>query len=347
MDAALLRERVNAALEKEHYVTQLQKQTSQDITLESFADCEGFPIDEQGQLQCDDMAELESLNAKLNLFFQYDSQLAGGRAQQMWPLYLVMAYPFMQGWSLADMIIALCLRAWSNRKCGKATLQYVEYFCGKANLSRAAIEQGFKGVSLDSSSNPSHNVLEGQGLRLWLLALTCAMPGALIWVGCPCSSFVVLCRSVTKRCIENFFMGDETHRCVLEGNVLADISGMVLLLSYLLQLQDGFEQPQNSVAPESACLVAVLSFIQSQRTITYHYLFGGNTLKPLQLWSSQLWMQRMKRAKPPGSVTDEQLATRGEEGAFTGIHAELYESQHYTLEFGRAIIRYWQQGQDI
>ena len=123
MDAALLRERVNAALEKEHYVTQLQKQTSQDITLESFADCEGFPIDEQGQLQCDDMAELESLNAKLNLFFQYDSQLAGGRAQQMWPLDLVMAYPFMQGWSLADMIIALCLRAWSNRKCGKATLQ--------------------------------------------------------------------------------------------------------------------------------------------------------------------------------------------------------------------------------
>ena len=43
---------------------------------------------------------------------------------------------------------------------------------GKANLSRAAIEQGFKGVSLDSSSNPNHNVLEGQGLRLWLLALT-------------------------------------------------------------------------------------------------------------------------------------------------------------------------------
>ena len=61
MDAALLRERVNAALEKEHYVTQLQQETSRDITLESFADCEAFPVDEQGQLQCDDMAELENL----------------------------------------------------------------------------------------------------------------------------------------------------------------------------------------------------------------------------------------------------------------------------------------------
>ena len=142
-------------------------------------------------------------------------------------------------------------------------------------------------------------------------------------------------------------MGEEAHMCVLEGNVLADISGMLLLLAHLLQCQDGFEQPQNSVAPESACLVAVLSFIRSSRTITYHYLFGGNTLKPLQLWSSQLWMQRMQRAKPSGSVTDDQLATRGEAGSFTGVHAELHESQHYTLEFGRAVIRYWQHGQDI
>ena len=344
MDVATLLERIQERVEHENTISHLLHQSSREVSLEHLADCEEFPVDEHGHLHCDDPHVLEELRGKMECFFKYDNCLAGGRAQRLWPHYLATAYPCMKGWSLVDMITALCMRTWVNRRSGKAKLQYVEYFCGRANLSRAAIEEGFVGVSLDVSMNPNHNVLEGGGLRLWLLALSSTVAGALIWVGCPCSSFVVLCRSVTKRYEDNMFLGDENHMCVLEGNVLGDISGLMLLICFLLDCQDGFEQPQNSVAPESACLAAVLAFIQSKRTITYHYLFGGNTLKPLQLWSSQEWMLWMHRPRPSGCVSDEQLVDRDEGGAFTGIHSELFESQHYTMEFGRAIIKYWLHG---
>ena len=130
---------------------------------------------------------------------------------------------------------------------------------------------------------------------------------------------------------------------VLEGNVLADLSAMLLLLAVLLGLHDGFEQPVSSVAPESVCMLGVLRFIQSDKTITYHFCFGGPTLKPLQLWSSQPWMQQMQRSKPyDAGGSDFQLAERGEDGSFTGVKDLLVESQQYTIQFGRHVVQSWQ-----
>eukprot|EP00435_Cladocopium_sp_Y103_P034702 s1422_g9.t1 len=248
----------------------------------------------------------------------------------------------MQGWSLKDMLTALCVRTWSNRDSGRARLQYIEYFCGTANLSRAAIEKGCVGVSLDYVLNHQHDVLQAAGLRLWLLAMASTVPGALCWVGLPCSSFVILRRSVSKRSLDNTWLGNESARFVLEGNVLADLTAMLLLLAVLLQLDDGFEQPLNSVAPESACLVAVLTFIQSQKTVTYHFCYGGPSLKPLQLWSSKPWMTLMQRSKPHAATSDFQLAERGEDGSFTGVKDLLVESQQYSIQFGRHVIQSWQ-----
>ncbi|CAL1143015.1 unnamed protein product [Cladocopium goreaui] len=346
-DASSVASRMNALLQREQQVTQQLKACSAYVTAHSLADCEPFPVDEHGALQCQDMGAIAELHAKIDRFCQYDDHCSGGRAQMLWPKYLCTAFPWMQGWCLKDMLTALCVRTWSNRERGVARLQFIEYFCGTANLSRAAIEKGYVGVALDYLLNSDHDVLQAAGLRLWLLAMASAKPGALCWLGLPCSSFVILCRSVSLRSIDNSWLGNESARFVLEGNVLADLSALLLLLAVLLDLHDGLEQPLNSVAPESGSLAAVLQFIGSQKNVTYHFCFGGPTLKPLQLWSRQPWMTLMQRNKPYVRKSEFQLAERGEDGSFTGVKELLVESQQYSIQFGRHVIQSWQAAQAI
>ena len=339
-------QRMAGYLEHERQITAKLKACSVHVTKNNLADCEPFPMDANGTLQYDNMSLVAVVHNKIDRFMQHDQLFTGGRSQMLWPKYLVAAFPWMQCWTLKDMLTALCIRTWYNRDRGVARLQFVEFFCGAANLSRAAIERNLCGVALDLSLNKEHNVLSAHGLRLWLLVMAATMPGALCWLGLPCSSFVILCRSVSLRSLDNFWLGNEDHTFVLEGNVLADLSGLILLLSHLLELDDGLEQPLNSVAPESACLVAVLRFIESQKTVTYHFCFGGPTLKPLQLWSSRPWMAQMQRDRPYiGS--DTQLAERGEDGSFTGNKELLVESQQYSIQFGRCVIQAWQDALSI
>ena len=62
---------------------------------------------------------------QMDRFLQIDRQVAGGRAQVVWPTYLKRVYPFMEGWNLQSMLLAL-LRALHHRQAGRAWLQYVE-----------------------------------------------------------------------------------------------------------------------------------------------------------------------------------------------------------------------------
>lgn len=272
------------------------------------------------------------------MFLTCDAQ-NGGRAQQVWPEYLTLVFPFMLGWSLQSMLLALLMRCHYHRKRGAAVLQYVEVFCGKGNLSRACIAAGLLGVSLDICVNPQHDVLTSDGLRLMLLAITATVLGALLWVATPCSSFVILSSSVCQRNLTNAYMGDTGRFCVQQGNVLADISGLALLLGILGGLKDGMEQPSSSCLPETPIVNAVLRFGGYLKTNTYHYCFGGPTLKPLQLWSHSSFLSALARSRPSvPSMESSALAQKNADGSFTGRHDLLVESQEYTLQFGRCIV---------
>ena len=227
----------------------------------------------------------------------------------------------------------------AHRLHGNCTIQSVDFFCGEGNLSLAALEAGLQTVALDKTANPDHDVLKEDGLVLWLLALTATVPGALEWIASPCNSYVVLCRAQSCRVWDNHFLGDESRFFVLEGNTLGDISAMLLWLGVILMLVPALEQPANSVLPESACLSAVLHFAGAERHLTYHYCFGGATLKPLQLWSPSPFLHALRRDRPSGFSQEGGLVSRDEHGAFTGDKVQLKESQAYSKQFGKAIIK--------
>ena len=73
-----------------------------------------------------------------------------------------------------------------------------------------------------------------------------------MWNGVQCSSFVVLCRSVSLRDFNNSYLGNESRRFVQVGNALADVGAMTLLLGALQDTKEVLEQPLNSCMPVSA-----------------------------------------------------------------------------------------------
>ena len=331
-------ESLEAKLQQQRIVKAQFEARCAGVTLETFADVEAFPLTNDMQIKWHSQHQLDELKSRIGRFFEYDTEYCEGRAQKMWPVYLAAAFPWMQQWSLDVMLMALVVRCWLHRLRGVSRLQYIEFFCGVGNLSKAAIEAGLQGVSLDIQHNPGHNVLLPEGLLLWIAALTSTAAGALSWIGCPCNSFVILCRAQSMRMAENLWLGDQSKFFVLEGNTLADISGMLLWLSWMLCLSPALEQPENSCLPHTAAMEAVMRYIAAHRVVTYHFAFGGPTLKPLQLWSSSDFINELERDRPMVYNQDGGLVTRDADGSFTGDKERLKESQAYSKMFGRAII---------
>lgn len=336
---AALQQQILMIQQREAALEQKLLETSSRVELQTVSAVDDFPIDENGMICGDDPEQVHRWSVQLQAFFNVDAEM-GGRAKLLWASYISSAYPFMEGWSVENMLLALLIRTAHHRREGRCWVEYIELFCGKANLSRAAIEKGLSGLSLDLEMNVRHDILQSHGLKLVLSAITATLPGALLWVATPCSTFVILSSSVCQRTFDNNFLGNTERFCVIEGNVLADLSALVLLLGYLLELKDGLEQPGSSVLPLTPAIKAVLHFIGSVKTDTYHFNFGAPSLKPLQLWSSCQFMTRMKRDRPAVSGCETSaLAEKNESsGGFTGRKELLKESQVYTLEFGRSVI---------
>lgn len=339
MDMDALLDAVEKRLETEQVHKSLFVQCSQGITRSSMSEVEQFPVDENGHLCWPAASRLAEVQTHISRFFEYDDAISNGRAQQMWPLYLEAAFPWMRGMPLADMLTALVVRTWYHRAGGRSKLQCIEYFCGKGNLTLAAVESGLNAAAMDKVVNQEHDVLEPHGLILALSLLAASAPGALQWLGSPCNSYTIMCRAQSMRSSENWYLGDQSKYFVAEGNCLGDLSALLILLGFLMLLRFGLEQPQNSVLPASGCMASVLRYAQAEKTLTYHYCFGGQTLKPLQLWSHAAFLRDLSRPKPFGCTQEEEaLVTRNEAG-FTGNKTQLKQSQAYSIQFGRAIIQ--------
>lgn len=335
-----LLEAIDKRLESEEMHRGRFVQCSKGTSRSAFADVEQFPVDENGRLCWPTGSSIEEVRMHICRFFDYDEAISGGRAQQMWPLYLEAAFPWMSGMPLADMLTALVVRTWHHRVEGRSKLQCIEYFCGKGNLTLAAVESGLNAAAMDKVVNQEHDLLEPQGLVLALSLLAASVPGALEWLGSPCNSYTIMCRAQSERTCDNWFLGDQSKYFVMEGNCLGDLSALLIFLGVLMLLRFGLEQPQNSVLPESGCMASVLQYVQATKTLTYHFCFGGQTLKPLQLWSHSSFLRDLSRPKPAGcSQLEEDALVSRDAAGFTGNKTQLKESQAYSKPFGRAIIK--------
>ena len=268
-------------------------------------------------------------------FLSFDAEHFGGITDS-WTSILKITYPHLAQLHLSNILLALVERAYQNREafqCG--LLDFLEFYGGVGNLSRELLLRQLHGAIFDTMYHSVEHDCLGQGFRLWLDALCSTSEGALVWLGTQCSSFVMLCASVSKRCMENQWMGDTGREFVQVGNCHLIITALVYFLATLLQCATCLEQPLNSCLPECPLMASVLSFCKAIKVNTYLGSFGAETPKPLQVWTTCPELRTLCRPKPsnlPGT-----LVSKGPDGQFTGLKGPLQESGIYPRAFGAEV----------
>lgn len=266
-------------------------------------------------------------------FLAFDASSNGGASSE-WTRLLAAAYPGLSQCTLESMLFWIVERAITAMEEGSAHLDFVEYACGRGNLSKALLRKNFAGVGLDILWSACHDCLQPAGLLLWLECLQALRPNSLVWFGTKCSSWVSLCVSCSRRSEENMYHGDCDRPFVVEGNRLMMVTSLLYFLASCLGHFTTLEQPQSSTMVKNPWLQNVLVWVQAQKFTTYMGAFGASTCKPVQLWSTRS-LDALLRDKPSNS--DESLASRDENGGYSGVQPALQESEVYPELFGVAV----------
>ena len=209
-------------------------------------------------------------------------------------------------------------------------------FSGVGNLTRELLRSGFTGSAFHSEYPTDHNLLDSSGLELALNCLTALRRHALLWLGTPCSSFVVLCRAQSLRSAFNSWLGDESRGFTSIGNALGELSAMLMFVAHCLSIWVVLGQPHSSCINMSS-MSTVLYFCQAQKYTTYMGQYGGSSMKQLQLWSNWVRITDLQCPRPAAGGGDLLVSRDGD--AFTGNKDNLVLSHVYTRSFGRAVAR--------
>lgn len=291
-------------------------------------------------LSLPEVSGLETETQKIESFLEKDKE-DGGSAAEVWPELIADALPQLRGYSLLQMLTILVAVAMQNRNGSTVLWQLIEYFAGAAKLTKAHIELGIgRSSRWDKDYGEHHDCLTTVGLAHWLCDLLLAGPKALIWFGTQCSSFVLMCKSVSKRNASNGWLGDTGKNFVKAGNKQMHITSLMYLLSWLIGCCPVLEQPVSSVLPKINPLSTVLRFTQAKRTVTWMGSFKGGSPKPLQLFHTAAAYEKLKRPCPALKFRKDILVKRAShaDGKVTFRGAKgLKASQEYTAEFGRAV----------
>ena len=137
------------------------------------------------------------------------------------------AFPELYWMNVVRLLTYLSIVTWCWRRTGPRCFQFIEFFCGEGNLSKALLRKNRRGLPLDIRLNPAHHFLTAEGIRFAVLSLMMTAENAL-----PCSSWSIICMVWPRRYEEKFFLGDETFEFVRIGNRLMDFTALVYLLGF-------------------------------------------------------------------------------------------------------------------
>ena len=223
----------------------------------------------------------------------------------------------------------------------------IEFYAGRRTVQRAFESEHHAALAFDKSYHYSHDFCTDLGfLHAIMLSLLLRARGLSFWATV-CSTWVFMSRSSVHRS-EDRPLGCTRFECVREANLM--VSRMVLLIRFLAGkfCQFGLEQPATSLMDKTPRIKA-LSRVPKHllngpftKCQTYMAAFGTPIHKPTSLWASGPWINDLIRALPAHfqqrvHVTSKKV--KNGKVAVTGNKVELKESQGYTDQFGRAVMK--------
>ena len=106
-----------------------------------------------------------------------------------------------------------------------------------------------------------------------------------------------------------------------------------MFVAFLSLLKPVLEQPSGSVMPKAEPLRSVLAFIGADKVTCWHGAFGGESAKPLQLWSPAHEDLKVLRRKKPSTGLKMLVAEDKSQGVrkYSGVRKMLKDSQAYSF----------------
>ena len=102
-------------------------------------------------------------------------------------------------WQLPSWWVVLCCDIYASLRTSDKHINGVAVFAGEAALSQAYGKHVGPMKTFDVLHDSSQNSLTHCGIRLLLRWLLRVVPGGLLWLGVPCSTWVILSRASTGR----------------------------------------------------------------------------------------------------------------------------------------------------
>jgi len=227
-------------------------------------------------------------------------------------------------------------------------LDAVEYFAGRAAVTRALQAIGFQAVPYDVSyAMNGQNILSDKGFALALQLALRLKWGGFCMLAPVCSSWVWMSRAATKRSATEP-MGDTTVRCVAEGNLMLARVVLLLKLLHAKHVVWVLEQPSSSLWEKTSAMQQLMTEMNIYKKFLWMGNYGGASPKPTCLYSNAACVQelagesldRSKFTKQTG-MTRRYRDTHGAQRV--SGDKNLKESQHYPEAFGHAIAAWYAQ----
>jgi len=105
------------------------------------------------------------------------------------------------------------------------------------------------------------------------------------------------------------------------------VTSLVMAVGYWSGCNPVLEQPAGSDMPKCEPLRSVLTFVHASKHVCWHGAFGGETPKPLQLWSPRD-LSQLQRSRPPLGLGQKLCTAKGP--SYSGKKSALKKSQSYS-----------------
>ena len=176
-------------------------------------------------------------------------------------------------------------------------LDLIDLFAGKARIARWATLAGLHAIAIDKLYGGHMDILTPVGLALIILLVLRIKVGGLLAAGPQCSSWVWLCRKVTKRSKENP-LGAKSNQSVLDGNATNSSMALLCYLGSLLSWDWLIEQPKSSLFFETPLMLAVRQTANVSTCSLQLGSFGHATEKATILMGTNNIVQKLKNEEP-------------------------------------------------
>ena len=221
-------------------------------------------------------------------------------------------------------------------------LDSVELFAGEAAITVSAQQLGMHSVAYDKSYSESsiNDLCSRKGFRRALQLVMRIKQHGSLWGAPVCSSWVWISRGEGGRSTTCPAGNHTTDPRIAHANRMVTLLVFLYLVAWRRGVHIFMENPLSTIMHMFSPMMEFIDSCLKHKVTCYMGAYGGDTVKPLSIWSTTSKVARLWTKKPKMKKAKKLSTTRAH--GVDGNKKELKASQAYPLAFGKAVAAIFQ-----